>query len=240
MNNIGAHRRAAKDKWQTCARRGEVKENRGEERLASQRNRGSRICLFLQRDCRITTEQMPRDADMTTSESSRRRDQIWGGCGGNIWPPRLLTRKNLWPLTRCLGKSVLKTHAHIRHSIIYKPSGLGWGSGGDTFVAKELRWRPSSINVEAAAINIFLSAHAPCWKYIQGDFKLHVLIPYLLRQPSMPTTPPPTLSPSPYSSPSYFFFFSHTAEMGFEHLEFTRRATSLEEQKFLFRSSRLV
>ena len=82
-------------------------------------------------------------------------------------------------------------------------------------------WRiPSLINVEAAPINIFISAYAPCWKHIQGDFKLYELISYLLRQLSMPT---PTSLSSPYifsshspslpplhmliSFPPFFFFF---------------------------------
>lgn len=62
-------------------------------------------------------------------------------------------------------------------------------------------WRiPSLINVEAAPINIFISAYAPCWKHIQRDFKLYELISYLLRQLSMPT--PPLLPPNIFSSPS--------------------------------------
>ncbi len=108
-------------------------------------------------------------------------------------------------------------------------------------------WRiPSLINVEAAPINIFISAYAPCWKHIQGDFKLYELISYLLRQLSVPT--PSSSSPNIFSSSSSpmlisfppFFPFLHTAEMGFEHLGFTRRATSLEDLKFLFRFNRLV
>lgn len=91
-------------------------------------------------------------------------------------------------------------------------------------------WRiPSLINVEAAPINIFISAYAPCWKRIQGDFKLYELISYLLRQLSMPTPTSPSSpyifsshSPPPHmliSFPPFFFFFPpflHTAEMGLE------------------------
>lgn len=44
-------------------------------------------------------------------------------------------------------------------------------------------WRlPSWINVKAAPINIFISAWAPCWKHILGDFSLYELISYLQRQ----------------------------------------------------------
>ena len=113
-------------------------------------------------------------------------------------------------------------------------------------------WRlPSLINGEAAPINIFISACAPCWKHIQGGFKLYELTSYLLRQLSMPT-PSPNFS-SPYSSsmlyllPSFFFpfflpplRFLHSAEMGFELLGFTRRATSREDLKFQFRFHHLV
>lgn len=92
---------------------------------------------------------------------------------------------------------------------------------------------PSLINVEAAAINIFISAYAPRWKHIQGDFKLYELISYPLRQLSIPapssssssnifSSPLSPLCPSPSLHP---FPFLHTAEMGFELLGFTRRAT---------------
>lgn len=98
---------------------------------------------------------------------------------------------------------------------------------------------PCVINVAASPINIFISAYAPCWKHIQGDFKLYELISYLLRQLSMPSasSASPTLLFFPPSFPCvpslHFFFyfppFLHTAEMGFEHLGFTQRATSLED-----------
>lgn len=107
---------------------------------------------------------------------------------------------------------------------------------GAILCTAEIWWLPSLINVQAAPINIFISAYAPCWKPIQGDFKLYELIPYLLRQLSMPTPSlntsflPPSSSPVLISSlPPPHHRFLHTAEMGFEHLGFTRRATSLED-----------
>lgn len=115
-------------------------------------------------------------------------------------------------------------------------------------------WRiPSLINVEAAPINIFISAYAPCWKHIQGDFKLYELISYLLRQLSMPT---PTSPSSPYifsshsspphmliSFPPFFFFFprfSTLQKWDWSVRGFTLRPTSLEDLKFPFRFNRLV
>ena len=119
-------------------------------------------------------------------------------------------------------------------------------------------WRiPSLINVEAAPINIFISAYAPCWKHIQGDFKLYELISYLLRQLSMPTptslstpyifsshspSPPP---PHAHLLPSMFFFFfplhfSTLQKWDWSIRGFTWRPTSLEDLKFPFRFNRLV
>lgn len=71
----------------------------------------------------------------------------------------------------------------------------------------EIWWLASLSNVEAAPINIFISAYTPCWKHIQGDFKLYELISYLLRQLSMQTSSlniffSPTSSPALISFPS--------------------------------------
>lgn len=90
---------------------------------------------------------------------------------------------------------VLRSHTEYTHTVSFiTPQGA-------ILCTAEIWWLPSLINVQAAPINIFISAYAPCWKPIQGDFKLYELIPYLLRQLSMPT---PSLNTSflpPSSSP---------------------------------------
>ena len=123
----------------------------------------------------------------------------------------------------CLQESQrMRTHMHARTQTHTKARWITVSfitPQGAILCTTEI-WRiPSLINVEAAPINIFISAYAPCWKHIQGDFKLYELISYLLRQLSMPTptslsTPyifsshspsPPT--PHAHLLPSMFFFF---------------------------------
>lgn len=102
-------------------------------------------------------------------------------------------------------------------------------------------WRlPSLIKVRATLINIFISAWAPCWKHVLGDFDLYELISCLQRQLNMP---PPFCSiffffpPGPSELVSSIFrLFLHSVEKRCEHLGFTRRATNLGDGKFPFQS----
>lgn len=138
-------------------------------------------------------------------------------------------------MSACLEESY-RTHTHAQTHTKNRWITVSFITPQGAILCTTEMWRiPSLINVEAAPINIFISAYAPCWKHIQGDFKLYELISYLLRQLSVPTPSPS--SPNIFSSSSSpmlisfppFFQFLHTAEMGFEHLGFTRRATSLED-----------
>lgn len=86
-----------------------------------------------------------------------------------------------------MNLKVIPTHTikkQMNHCVIHYPSGC------HPLHRAEMWQIPSLINVEAAAVNIFISAHAPCSKHIQGDFKLYKLNSYLLRQLSMPTPSP--------------------------------------------------
>lgn len=119
---------------------------------------------------------------------------------------------------RCLH--VLKSHTEYKHTHKNRWITVSFVTPQGAILCTTEMWQiPSLINVETSPINIFISACAPCWKHIQGDFKLYKLISYLLRQLSMPTISPsspnlPFLPPLPLCSfPSFNFFpFLHTAE----------------------------
>lgn len=116
---------------------------------------------------------------------------------------------------RCLH--VLKSHTEYKNTHKNRWITVSFVTPQGAILCTTEMWQiPSLINVETSPINIFISACAPCWKHIQGDFKLYELISYLLRQLSMPATSPnlPFLPPLPLCSfPSFHFFsFLHTAE----------------------------
>lgn len=113
---------------------------------------------------------------------------------------------------RCLH--VLKSHTEYKHTHKNRWITVSFVTPQGAILCTTEMWQiPSLINVETSPINIFISSCAPCWKHIQGDFKLYELISYLLRQLSMPTTSPsspnlPFLPPLPLCSfPSCHFFF---------------------------------
>lgn len=94
-------------------------------------------------------------------------------------------------------KVILNTHEHAKNRWI----SVSFTTPQGAILCTMEMWQiPSLINVEAAPINIFISAYAPCWKHIQRDFKLYELISYLLRQLS--TSTPPLPPPNIFSSPS--------------------------------------
>lgn len=193
-------------------------------------------------ECRVLIKQTCWDHDITTRERTTVKIRQIASMRQNIWS-NSDWQTNSMTAHRCLH--VVKSNTEHTHTHRWITVSFITPRGAILCTAE--MWRiPSLINVEAAPINIFISAYAPCWKHIQGEFKLYELISYLLRQLSMPTPSPfsPNIFSFPFSpmlsSIPPLFPFLHTAEMGFEHLGFTRRATSLEDLKFLFRFNRLV
>lgn len=214
MNNIEACRQPARDEWKPLWRRGgeKVKVKRQKKDSGVNTNTDSVYCVLnLKRD------------EATSANRGWRSDV----------PRKLRETSGLRWLT-CKRRDSSQTPAPaalLRHSLPLRvPSS-----------APAEIWRlPSLINVKAAPINIFISARAPRWKHILGDFSLYELISYLQRQLNMP--PPPFVAssfpPAPSELVSFPIFppFLHSAEKECEHLGFTRRATDLEDWKFPFQS----
>lgn len=120
---------------------------------------------------------------------------------------------------RCLH--VLKSHTEYKNTHKNRWITVSFVTPQGAILCTTEMWQiPSLINVATSPINIFISACAPCWKHIQGDFKLYELISYLLRQLSMPATSPsspnlPFLPPLPLCSfPSFHFFRFFTLQNG--------------------------
>lgn len=160
MNNIEACRQPARD-MKTCMKTGrwETVSKETEERLRCQHNHWQ--CLLC-------------------VESEERRGDV-GEPGLKSDVPRKLSETSGLRWLTCKRHDSSQTPAQaalLHHSLPLRvPSS-----------APAEIWRlPSLINVKAAPINIFISAWAPCWKHILGDFSLYELISYLQRQLNMPS-----------------------------------------------------